>query len=240
MTSESTSKSVVLPFIAITISYFAVFLTSQFFYFFRPDLLFIAQRICFIAIALFFMKVFDYSIFNNWRADLCFSLFILSMLSYLSFVDKAFAVKIDVLLLAPLTEEFFFRGFMIGLVFKYAIMESNALVRITAIVGSMIVSLCGFTLMHAPKNYLYALHFGFLLSVIMIAYRSLLFSKLSDYAVVFPMIPHFLNNLLFELSNAFRNSALGNFAIFLTVLLLMMMWSTILYKNIKAKLDQDF
>lgn len=182
------------------------------------------------------MKIFNYSVFNNWKIDIYFSIFILFNILCLLFLDKTIAIKIDTLLLAPITEEFFFRGFMIGVIFDYAIIEKNVLVRTTAIVGSVIVSLCGFVLMHSSQDFLYALYFGFLFSVIMIAYKSLWFSKISNYAVIFPMIPHFFNNL-FKLSNIFNNEVLGNFAIFLIILILMIFWSIILYKNIKTKIS---
>ncbi|MCS7098579.1 MAG: CPBP family intramembrane metalloprotease [Candidatus Methanomethyliaceae archaeon] len=146
-------------------------------------------------------------------------------------MERSVSFFIDAVILAPFTEEFFFRGFMIGLIFEYANIEKNVLVRSVAIIGSIVISLCGFTLMHLPDNFLHALYYGFLFSVIMIAYRSLYFSRISNFAVIFPMIPHLLNNF-FNVNNILLNNNLVNSIIFLIILILMIFWSIILYKNI--------
>ncbi|MGC8936756.1 MAG: CPBP family glutamic-type intramembrane protease [Candidatus Methanomethylicaceae archaeon] len=191
------------------------------------------QRLSFVLTAGFFMILFQYSVFDNWKIDLAFLLPTSALSISLLFFDYSLAYFFDILILAPFLEEFFFRGYMIGIVLEAVTMEREPVVKITAGVTAIAVSLCAFVVMHPQNEASTAFYYGLIFSVLMVAYRLLRDYDVSEYAVVFPIIPHFFNN--FILYNKF-NSVIGEAVTVTVVLFLMAIWSILAYKSFKRRL----
>jgi len=218
--------------ISVVFSFFVVLVTTNYASYYMPSLLPTVQRLSFIVTAGFFMALFQYSVFENWKIDLFFIIPTAVVALYLPFLEHNTAYILDVLVLAPLLEEFFFRGYMIGIVLEAATMEKESIVRAVAILTAMIVSLCAFVVMHPPSEALMALYYGFFFSVLMVAYRMLRDSTISEFAVIFPMISHFSNNLFMYI---FGGPAGGSVTV-LIVLILMGIWSLLAYRRFRKRL----
>lgn len=222
----------VYAMISVVFSFFVVLITSNYVSYIMPTYLPTIQRISFITTAGFFMVLFKYSVFENWKIDILYITSFAAIALSLPFLEYGVAFVLDILILAPFLEEFFFRGYMIGIILEAVTLERDAIVKVTAAITSITVSICAFVVMHPATEFLTALYYGFFFSVLMVAYRMLRESVLSDYALVFPIIPHFLNNFVMyrfgtPLSRAVTVSA---------VLGLIALWSFLTYRRFKRRL----
>jgi hypothetical protein len=218
--------------ISVVFSSFMVLLVTSYASMIFPRYLPVLQRLSFLLTAGFFMTLFRYSVFENWKIDTAFMSVAFLLTTSLLFADYKVASALDVVILAPLLEEFFFRGYMIGMVLEAVTMEKETVVKVTATITGITVSLCSFVVLHSANEALTAFYYGFLFSSLMVAYRLLRDSVLSEYAVVFPIIPHFLNN--FVLYNF--NSAMSGIITVTSVIVLMAVWSILAYQRFKRRL----
>ena len=218
--------------ISLVFSSFMVLLVTSYSAMIFPRYLPVLQRLSFLLTAGFFMTLFRYSVFENWKIDTAFMSVAFLLTTSLLFTEYNVASALDVLILAPLLEEFFFRGYMIGMVLEAVTMEKEIVVKVTATITGIVVSLCSFVVLHSPNDALTALYYGFLFSSLMVAYRLLRDSVLSEYAVVFSIIPHFLNNFVLYSFN----SALSGIITVTSVLALMAVWSILAYRRFKRRL----
>ncbi|MCX8182679.1 MAG: CPBP family glutamic-type intramembrane protease [Candidatus Methanomethyliaceae archaeon] len=222
----------VYAMIAVVFSFFVVLITSNYVSYIMPKYLPTIQRLSFIATAGFFMALFKYSVFENWKLDVLYLTPFVAIALYLPFLEYSFAFVLDVLILAPFLEEFFFRGYMIGIILEAATLEKEPVVSGSAVITAIIVSICAFVVMHPATESLTALYYGFLFSALMVAYRMIRDSVVSDYALVFPIIPHFSNNFVLYRFGSFISGAVT----VIIVLGLMTFWSFLAYRRFKRRL----
>jgi membrane protease YdiL (CAAX protease family) len=144
------------------------------------------------------MNINKYSLFRNRRADAAYILFFFGVSASLFFVspDSLFGNILNVVILAPFVEEFFFRGFMLGSVYDDALGEDDVWTRAAAVIAAVSISLGGFVIMHTMSEYLFSLVYGFYFTLIFLAFRSFRDSNLSKYAIFLTVAPHMVNNVV--------------------------------------------
>ena len=213
------------------VSFIVVFTFSQYAQYYFGDNSVPLDRLVTLATAAFFMAVSRYSLFRDRRLDIVFltvfcvisaSLFIIPPASYAGNF-------INILLLAPFIEEYFFRGFMLGLVYDSAIGEKDLRTKIAAVIAAISVSLGGFVIMHTMNEYLYSFIYGFYFTLIFIAFRSLRNKKLSKYALFLTILPHLLNNLIVFVFNL--PPLVGQIIPVGSVFVILIIWSLFIYKK---------
>ncbi len=197
-------------------------------------------RLATLAITAFFMFLSKYSPFRSYKQDVFF-LTVFGLLSASLFVvppTSSAGSLINVLILAPFVEEFFFRGFMIGLVYDTAVDERDQKVKICSVITVIIVSLGGFMAMHPLDEYLFSFIYGFYFTTIFLAYRSLRDLPISRYAVLMPVLPHLINNFIVYSLDLPPN--IGQAITIGTITLIIIGWSIIVYKRVSYKLRSKF
>ncbi|GEM_PF-3248947 len=237
--SEDISTSVFGMMIAV-LAFLIVFLFSNHFRPPIPSYYVPAGRLVMLSVAALFMLISRYSLFRNYKHDMLF-LTVFGLLSASLFVVPSTSPAgslINILILAPFVEEFFFRGFMIGLVYDSAFHERDQKVKVCSAVTTIIVSLGGFMVMHPLNEYLFSFVYGFYFTTIFLAYRSLRDSPVSKYAVLIPVLPHLMNNFIVYSLNLPSN--IGQAITIGTITLILVVWSIMIYNRVTYKLRARF
>jgi membrane protease YdiL (CAAX protease family) len=185
------------------------------------------------------MIVGRYSLFRNWKLDMAY-IVTFSAISFTLYVipPSSYAGNfINIVILAPFVEEYFFRGFMLGLVYDRAMGEIDRGIKIAALAAAISVSLGGFMIMHTMTEYLYSFIYGFYFTLIFIAYRSLKDSRISKFAALFSVIPHFLNNSIVFLFNV--TPLVGQIIPVGSVFVILIIWSLLISKKNFNRMTKD-
>lgn len=229
-------RSSLLGLALAVLSFIIVFTFSQYAQFYLGNYYVPVQRLLFLTVAAFFMIIDQYSLFRNRKMDLTFLIIFWVLSGSLFLIPPASAAGnfINIIILAPFVEEFFFRGFMLGSVFDLALVEKGKTVKIAAVIAAISVSLGGFVIMHTMNEYVFSLIYGFYFCLIFLAFRSLRGSRLSKYAIFFSIIPHFVNNTtVYFIQGPLLAKVLPLSAVFGVLGL----WSFLIYKGSAKKLE---
>jgi len=141
-------------------------------------------------------------VFNNFRRDIAYLMIILILLAADFFiVPFPYSFFLLVLIIAPLMEEFFYRGIWVSVVIRSFEPGQRPMLRYINFSGLIIMQII-FTLAHLnpdlttqkpPLFFVMAFIMAILFCLTFWIYRG---TSLSNYALVFTIIPHGINNAL--------------------------------------------
>lgn len=221
-----------------TLAFIIVFIFSQYAQFFLGDYSIPIQRLLFLGTAAAFMIINNYSLFRDRRIDVAYlAVFcIISISLFFISPDSLLGNIVNVIILAPFVEEFFFRGFMLGSVYDEALGEKDVWTRAAAVVAAVSISLGGFVIMHTMSEYLFSLVYGFYFTLIFLAFRSFKDSRFSRYALFLTVAPHMVNNfIVYYFAQQIiitRVFSIGS------VFIILIIWSLLIYKRTSNKFNK--